>query len=177
MEIPQGGDRHPLGEMLDERIASGGEIARLTINTPRYWIALFAMALLAAFLLWTAITSASLLSVLLGALGILMAYIGIRTALSGQHSLVLTTDGLADTRGRIVAPVELIEKVDRGMFSIRPSNGFAVRLKEPAPRAWHPGLWWRLGTHVGIGGLTPAGQGRAMADLLAAMIQDRDTAS
>ena len=177
MEFPQGGGRHPLASMLDERVAAGGEIARLTINTPRFWLALVAMAVLAALLIWTAFNASALLAILLGVLGILIAYVAIRTVLAGQHSLILTTEGLEDTRGRIVAPIELIEKVDRGTFSIRPSNGFSMRLKEPGPRAWHPGLWWRIGTHVGIGGLTPGGQGRAMADLIAAMIQDRDMGS
>jgi hypothetical protein len=45
-----------------------------------------------------------------------------------------------------------------------------IRLKTPASRVWAPGLWWRFGKRVGVGGVTPAGQGKAMADVIAARI-------
>lgn len=173
MQIPDSDGRHPLGEMLDERIAQGGEIARLHMNAPRYWIALAAWVALGGVLLWFALTSGTLVSTLIGAIGLVLIYAAIRTALAGRHELILTMDTLSDTRGRVVAQVDDVASVDRSMFAVRPSNGFSIRLKSKAPRAWQPGLWWRIGSRIGVGGLTPAGQGRAMADLLSAMVQDR----
>jgi hypothetical protein len=45
-----------------------------------------------------------------------------------------------------------------------------LRLSDKAPRAWYPGLWWRMGRRVGIGGVTSAAQTKAMAEIIAAMI-------
>lgn len=86
------------------------------------------------------------------------------------RALQLTRTGLFDSDGREVARIDRIAGVDRGAFAFKPSNGFTLRLTEPGPRAWAPGVWWRLGRRVGVGGVTPAGETRAMADLLSAML-------
>jgi hypothetical protein len=85
----------------------------------------------------------------------------------------LTGAGLRDGEGRIIAPISRIVAVERGAFAFKPSNGFLVRLSEPAGRAWQPGLWWRVGTRIGIGGVTPGAEGRMMADTLAALLYRR----
>ena len=69
-----------------------------------------------------------------------------------------------------------IASVDRGAFAFKPSNGFTVRLKSPAPRAWLPGLWWRLGRRVGVGGATPGKAARDMADVITILLKDPDVA-
>lgn len=89
--------------------------------------------------------------------------------------LVLTEEALIEealdgTPGRVLCQLDDIAGVERGTFAFKPSNGFVVRLKTPAPRAWAPGLWWRFGKRVGVGGVTPSGQGKAMADVIAARI-------
>ncbi|WP_370628845.1 hypothetical protein [Celeribacter sp. PS-C1] len=89
--------------------------------------------------------------------------------------LVLTEDALVEedldgTRGRELCRLDDIVRVERGTFAFKPSNGFIIRLKSPAARVWAPGLWWRFGTRLGVGGVTPAGQGKAMADVIAARI-------
>ena len=173
MQIPETENRHPLGPMLDDRIAAGGDVARLAMNAPRYWIALGAWLALGGFLIYLALSAGTLISTIVGAIGLGLMYGAIRTLLSGRQELILTLDSLSDTRGRIVARVDDVQKVDRGTFSLRPSNGFGIQLKAPGPRGWQPGLWWCIGRRIGIGGLTPSGQGRAMADLLDAMVQDR----
>ncbi|MBT8412545.1 MAG: hypothetical protein KJP02_12225 [Octadecabacter sp.] len=81
--------------------------------------------------------------------------------------LVLTPDALCDTSGTVLARIEDIASVDRGAFAFKPSNGFILRLKTKAPRAWAPGLWWRFGKRVGVGGVTPSGPGRFMAEQIA----------
>ena len=106
-------------------------------------------------------------------LGIGALWLSRRLALATRTSIELTEAGLRDGEGRILAPVAQIVAVERGAFAFKPSNGFVVRLSDPAARAWQPGLWWRLGRRLGVGGVTPSAQGRFMADALAAMIAER----
>jgi hypothetical protein len=82
---------------------------------------------------------------------------------------------LTDSEGTVLARVEDIVAVNRGAFAIKPSNGFTLTLKNPAPRAWQPGLWWRLGRRVAVGGVTPGSQARPMADIIAVMVARRQT--
>ena len=72
--------------------------------------------------------------------------------------------------GPCALPLDEIARVERGTFAFKPSNGFVIRLNAPAARVWAPGLWWRFGKRLGVGGVTPAGQGKAMADVIAARI-------
>ena len=86
----------------------------------------------------------------------------------------LTRAELRDTDGTLLARVADIEAVDRGAFAFKPSNGFLVRLAERGPsNAWRPGLWWRLGRQIGVGGMTPGHQAKNMADILAALLETR----
>ena len=168
-----GDDRHPLGPFLDERIAAGGNIATLNVSTPRFWISVVAMTALGAIIIWAALSGgASILGTLLAAVGLFLIYTAARIAITGRHGLILTGETLTDTMGRQLCTVAQVARVDRSILAFRPSNGFVIYLKTGAPTAWHPGLWWRFGQRIGVGGLTPAGQGRAMADLLAVLVQD-----
>jgi hypothetical protein len=38
-------------------------------------------------------------------------------------------------------------------------------------RLWAPGLYWRNGTFLGIGGVLSAGETKAMAEILTALVQ------
>ena len=87
--------------------------------------------------------------------------------------LRLTEEALVDTAGRLLAQVDDIERIDSGVFAVKPSNGFTLRLRKPAARAWAPGLWWRIGRRVGVGGVTNRDEARLMADMLAAMLSNR----
>jgi len=87
--------------------------------------------------------------------------------------LILTPAGLFDDAGREIARIDRISGLDRGMLAFKPSNGFSLSLTEPLPRAWAPGVWWRLGRRVGVGGVTSAGEAKAMAEILTALLQTR----
>ena len=43
------------------------------------------------------------------------------------------------------------------------------------PAAWTPGIWWRLGRRIGVGGLT--GEDAAMAELLEELSRDANSES
>ena len=75
--------------------------------------------------------------------------------------------GLCDGNGRVIAAREQIIAVDRGALALKPSNGFTLRLRDPQPRQWSPGLWWRFGRRVGVGGLASPGVAKALADRIA----------
>lgn len=66
--------------------------------------------------------------------------------------------------------------VDRGVFAFKPSNGFLVRTRDGAPAAWVPGIWWRRGRSIGIGGLIPAHQTKLVAEVLSVELARRGTA-
>lgn len=85
---------------------------------------------------------------------------------ASSRGLILTEAGLFETGGRVLARIEDIARVERGAFAFKPSNGFLLHLKSPYPRAWAPGLWWRIGRRVGVGGLISGAEGRQMADLI-----------
>lgn len=78
----------------------------------------------------------------------------------------LTEDGLADSSGREIARFEDIVSVHRGVFAFKPSNGFLLKLRQPQPAGWEPGMWWRFGRRVGVGGVVPAVQARYMAETI-----------
>lgn len=128
---------------------------------------LLALGLLLLYLAVDTPPASLFLQVFLIALGLgslLMAESIRRATATG---LVLTEEGLIDGTGRVLCSFDNIEGVERGAFAFKPSNGFLVRLRRPEPRAWQPGLWWRFGRRLGIGGVTPAGQGKYMADVIA----------
>jgi len=85
-------------------------------------------------------------------------------------SLILTRETLSSSDGRILARVQDIASVDRSFFAFKPSNGFLVTLKTRQERTWVPGLWWRFGRRVGVGGVTSARETRFMAEILTALV-------
>ena len=92
------------------------------------------------------------------------------------HRLELTPDGLRSSDGRVIAAMQDIVAVDRGVFAFKPSNGFMVRLSRKGPFAWEPGLWWRIGRRVGVGGVTHRTPAKMMAEMMEMRIaQRRDT--
>ncbi len=86
----------------------------------------------------------------------------------------LTRTQVRDSSGRILVELSDIQSVDRGTFAFKPSNGFLITSKTKAPRVWAPGLWWRNGRRIGVGGITAAPQAKFMAEMISAMIAERD---
>ncbi len=104
--------------------------------------------------------------------GVLLAAWRLWQASAG--SLILSRRGVHDESGRVLAPLASIASVERGPFAFKPSNGFAIILTDRLPGAWVPGMWWRLGRRVGVGGVIGVGQAKAMAEILETMVMERD---
>lgn len=92
---------------------------------------------------------------------------------STLHRIELTEDGLRDSSGTSIARIEDIAELDRGLLALKPTNGFVLRTHAPLDRAWRPGLWWRFGRRIGVGGVVPGPQARVMADRLSELIAAR----
>lgn len=146
-----------------------GVILRLEPSAGRRVLALGVLYLLGCLLVWLALARPPAIGwaaflVAMGALALLAAE-ALRRATA--HSVEMTIEGLRDTAGRTLALWEDIERVERGPFAFKPSNGFVLVLRTAAPRGWAPGLWWRIGRRVGVGGVTPQRMGRFMAEQIA----------
>ena len=99
-----------------------------------------------------------------------------RLRLATRDSIELTRDEIRTGSGRTLAQVSNVKSVERGALAFKPSNGFLVRLHETEGRGWAPGLWWKRGRVLGVGGVISGGHSRAMAEILAAILQGRDMA-
>lgn len=89
-------------------------------------------------------------------------------------AIELTQDALRTSGGVVLAPVAQIERVDKGVFALKPSNGVLIVTASPAPMAWQPGLWWRYGRRIGIGGATSSAQAKAIADTITLMMAEQE---
>ncbi|EYD72704.1 hypothetical protein Lokhon_01507 [Limimaricola hongkongensis DSM 17492] len=90
-----------------------------------------------------------------------------------RRVLRLDDAGLRDSDGTVLAAWENIVAIERGSLSLKPTNGFTLRLARPAARAWRPGLWWRFGHRLGVGGVTSARATKAMAQAIEIRLADR----
>lgn len=154
-------------------------LARLTPSPARRTLALAMLAGLGLALFWLAAKaegSGLLARGILLAMGFFGLWVAMALHRATRATLELTRDGQlreAGPDGRVVAELAQMRAIERGTFAFKPSNGFLIRLNDSAPRAWAPGLWWRFRRSIGIGGVTPAAQGKLMAELLASMIETK----
>ncbi|WP_299659649.1 hypothetical protein [uncultured Ruegeria sp.] len=92
---------------------------------------------------------------------------------STQDRIELTQSELRTSSGQVICKVEDVETVDRGVFAFKPSNGFIIKTRTPGSFDWFPGLWWRIGRRIGIGGVTAAAETKFMSEMMSAMLAQR----
>lgn len=143
--------------------------ARLAAPPARRMVATGMIAALGVLILWIAVAHppAALgwrLFLLAGSAGTL--WLAVRLWQATGVVLELTGVELREAGGRRLARIDEIEAVNRGVFALKPSNGFTLVLRAAPGAVWAPGLWWRLGRRVGVGGVTGRFEGRRMADAL-----------
>ena len=137
-----------------------------------------ALFLLCVIVLWHgyknySLTDEGLVQIFLGLAGMFAA---LRFWRGSDNGLELTPTELRETRGRQIVRITDIVAVQREAFGIiKPTNGFVIVTREKLPAAISPGIWWRLGRRIGVGGLTGGGEGRAMVELLQEMLKRRET--
>lgn len=110
------------------------------------------------------------LVLVMGLGAVLAAWVMYRATKLSVH---LRPDGLYDSDDTCLAALDDIAAVDRGTFAFKPSNGFLLRTRSKGSRLWRPGLYWRFGRRIGVGGITRAAEAKQMADVLAVMLAER----
>jgi len=151
-------------------------LATVMPSTTRRFVGLMMLAILGGLLVYVALATppASLgwRAFLLG-LGGVVLFLAEKMRRATLIGVVLTKDELRTSDGQVLVRVEDMLGVVRGSFSLKPSNGFSVLTRARQQRAWAPGIWWRFGKRVGVGGVTAASQAKYMAEILAAMLAER----
>jgi hypothetical protein len=145
-------------------------------SLPRLWFSVMALGALGGLMLWIALAHPPSdlgwrLFLLLG--GGAIGWVGVSILGLRDRALVLTEAALLDTRHGEICRIDEIAKVDRGVFAVKPSRGFALALAQRGDRRWVPGLWWRIGRSVGVGGMTGAAETKLMAEMIEAMVAVR----
>jgi hypothetical protein len=154
----------------------GEVLAVLEASAGRRLVGIAMLLGLGAMLLWIALTQTPSLPgrLFLVAAGAAMLALAEAMRRATASRVELTRDALRDGDGTVIATVTEIAHLERGLFAFKPSNGFLLRTRAPASRTWRPGLWWRMGRRIGIGGMTPGHQSKLMADILGGLLAERD---
>jgi hypothetical protein len=151
-------------------------LATLRPSTPRLVFTVICLAAFAAALLWIAFMqppdNIGWRGFLLLA-AILVVWSVLRLRRLRGRALVLTEDALVDTSSGTVCRIADIARINTSTFALKPARGFAIDLVESGERVWIPGLWWRIGRNVGVGGMTGSVETRMMAERLDAMVAAR----
>ncbi len=147
-------------------------LIKISASPMRRWTAVLVFITLSFVLLWLSVTGAGALGWRLFFLGFGIVALWMADVLrrSTMQEIELTKTELRTSDGRVLTAVDNVRKVEKGAFAFKPSNGFLVRLNSASGRGWAPGLWWQAGTYLGVGGVVSAGQSKAMAEILAAIL-------
>lgn len=150
-------------------------VASLRASPPRRYLAVAITVTLGLLLIALGFSGGRgvLAQLVLIALGALALWQAARIWYASEGALYLTEAGLFDQDGTCLAAMDDVVSVSRGTFAIKPSGGFTLLLTQKRPRASAPGLWWRLGRRLGVGGVTGQGAARFMAEAIAAQIARR----
>lgn len=151
-------------------------LARVTASQGRRVMGVGALGLLGLLCIWIgfATNPAAIWQAFVVFLGVFALVMAVRMWRATASSIELTETELRDSDGTRIALVSEIIAMDRGMFAFKPSNGFLLKLSVSHERSWRPGLWWRIGRRVGVGGMTPGSQTKMMAEIIAAMLARRE---
>ncbi|MCG7519762.1 hypothetical protein [Ruegeria sp. Ofav3-42] len=146
-------------------------LATVKPSAPRRWTGVGMLSIVGALVLYVALTTPPEPAwlVFLLAVGAGAFWLAYRMWQATSDWIELTESELRTGAGQLIAKVEDIETVERGVFAFKPSNGFLVRTRTKAPNTWAPGLWWRVGHRIGVGGMTSAAETKFMSEMLFAL--------
>jgi hypothetical protein len=130
----------------------------LAASPGRRAIGVGSVGALGLMLLWVALsqTLTPQWQVALVAMGLGALWLARRMWRATAAWLVLERDALTSSDGRVLARMDDVVAVARGAF------------------VWEPGLWWRIGRRVGVGGVTPGTPARLIAELMQERIARRE---
>lgn len=151
-------------------------LATVHASQPRRWMGVVMLVAVGVLVLYVAMATPPSpgFQVFLIATGIVSLWTADKMRRATENTLELTETELRCSDGQVVAKIDDIITVERGAFAFKPSNGFLITLKTPGARVWQPGLWWRMGRRIGIGGVTPGSQTKFMSEIISAQIAQID---
>jgi len=154
-------------------------LATIEASTLRRQIAVMLLAGAAVMVIYAAVTAPPqpVWQLILIGLGLAALYVTLLMWRATGHRIELTRTELRSSDGGCIVSIDEMRGVDRGLFAVKPSNGFVIRTYRAGPRGWRPGLWWRLGRRIGIGGVASAAQTKVMAAMLVDLLAERDQLS
>ncbi len=148
-------------------------IAVIEAGMLRRWMAVAMLACVSVLLVYSGMGaggSSMILRICAVAVGVATLLIALKLFRVTANRIELTVDGLRESSGISIATLDEIASLDRGLLAFKPTNGFVLRTHAPTVRCWRPGLWWRFGRRVGIGGVVSGAQTKFMADRLAELM-------
>lgn len=150
-------------------------LATVQASAARRWMGVAMLLSVGVLVIYVALARppAPLWQVFLFAVGSAALWLAHRVWHATADRIELTRTELRTGSGIRILEVADIAGVDRGVFAFKPSNGFLVTTKSRAERAWAPGLWWRIGRRVGVGGMTAAAETKFMSEMLSALLAER----
>jgi hypothetical protein len=151
-------------------------LATAGASAGRRFLGLTSLGLLGVMLIYIAIVQSPEIQwrVFLLALGVGSLWLVDRMRRATASRIELTETELRDSDGTRIALVEEIDGLDRGFFAFKPSNGFLMRTTTKAATEWRPGMWWRVGRRIGVGGMMPAHQSKQVAEIIAIIMAKRE---
>lgn len=166
--------------MKDEGVAAAHEPEPIVVTVRRpeafRWVLIFVaggLALASLSIAFASVGRSAPTGVAMIAVAALTAWFCRALFISKAHEVCFDGERLYDDDGVLLCRIEEIVRVERGLAFFKPSSGFSLMLRETGDRAWSPGLWWRLGRRVGVGGATPGRAGRDMADAITGALAAR----
>ena len=76
---------------------------------------------------------------------------------------LLNQEGIFNLDNTIICRIEDIETIDTSPYTFRSANGFIVFLRERSTFKIVPGLYWRLGNRISIGGLVSKAESKFLS--------------
>ncbi|UWR23526.1 hypothetical protein [Sulfitobacter sp. S190] len=152
-------------------------LAAAQASPGRRFLGMASLGLLGVMVIWIALSQspAPEWRIFLLAMGAAALWMADRMRRATANRIELTEEALRDSDGTVIARIADIEAMDRGFFAFKPSNGFLLRTAHgQEANTWRPGLWWRVGRRIGVGGMTPGSQTKVMSEIIAAMLAKRE---
>ena len=151
-------------------------LASIEASAPRRGLGVVVLGSLGAMLIYLAFAAPPAgfgLQIMLIVLGIGALWLTDRMRRATAVRIELTETELRTSDGVLLARADQFVSIDRGAFAFKPSHGFTLKMSAKASAAWQPGMYWRFGKRLGVGGVTPGAQTKMMSDMIAAMIMER----
>ena len=85
---------------------------------------------------------------------------------------LINQSGLFNIDGSVICKIDDIERIDVSPYTFKSANGFIVILKTKSSFKSIPGLYWRLGKRLSIGGLVSKNESKFLSQTLLSFFEE-----